>query len=246
MPGTHPSIFTVNYNNVKGFLIIQDKQAILVDTGYAGMSDRVGNILESQGLEWQSLKLILLTHSHFDHSGGAGEIKKLSGAKLIVHRKEANLLRQGRTPIPSGTRWKGKLISWFGRTFYRKVEKYAPVNPDIVIDEEFALSPYGFSGFVFHTPGHTTGSCSLVLESGYAFVGDLMMGISKKEHFPPFAVSKEDVLNSWARLLETPSDWYYPAHGQRIRRDEIEKELPGARKKYGTPRAAQENHSAPA
>jgi glyoxylase-like metal-dependent hydrolase (beta-lactamase superfamily II) len=223
----------VRFNNVHGYLVTQDNNALLVDTGYDGMQDRVVHAMEKAGLSEHHLKLIILTHTHFDHAGGACELKKMTGAPIAVHRLEAEFLQRGRTPIPPGTRWKGKIISWVGRTFYRKIEKYPSVRPDILVEDELLLTPYGINGKICHTPGHTQGSLSVVLDNGTAIVGDVMMGISLKEHFPPFAMDKRGVIRSWERLLETSSRIFLPAHGHRVSRQEIIDELPLAKKKYG-------------
>lgn len=50
--------------------------------------------------------------------------------------------------------------------------KYPGTKPDIVMDtEEFSLWEYGIDGRVLHTPGHTKGSVSVLLESGELFAG---------------------------------------------------------------------------
>lgn len=225
-------IIPVRFNNVHGYIVAQGDHALMIDTGYEGMKDQVSEALGKAGLSEKNLELIILTHTHFDHAGGARSLMNETGARLAVHYLEAEYLGKGRTPIPPGTRWKARLISFFGRTFYRKIEKYTPVDADILIEDDFSLKSFGISGKVIHTPGHTKGSVSVILDNGAAIVGDVMMGVSLKEHFPPFAWDRKQVLESWERLLATGSKVFYPAHGHRLKREEIVSELPLARQKY--------------
>lgn len=223
----------VVFANVSGYLVYTDRSAMLVDTGHKGMSDRVIKALEDIGHSPETLSHIVLTHTHYDHAGGAAELKQLSGAKILVHESEAGNLRNGRTTIPDGTRWKGKFIAWTGRYFAKKVMQLSPAEPDILVNEKMDLKEFGFPAYILHTPGHTSGSLSIILENGAAIVGDNMLGISGKEHYPPFADDKTGVLDSWQKLIDTGSKVFYPGHGRKIPVQEIVSELPLAIKKYG-------------
>ncbi len=231
-PGAY-QLNTVRFRNVNGFLVYTSDAALLIDTGYKGMGDQVARALKRCDLSSESLKLILLTHTHFDHAGGAAELKSMyPSAQLVVHRKEAELLKSGRASIPPGTRWKGKIISWVGRNFFPGVAKYDPCEHDAVIDNRMDLSPFGINGKVIHTPGHTLGSLTVLLGDGRALIGDNAMGIPGKPHFPPFAMDREGVLNSWEKIISAGSQWLYPAHGHRFHVDELIAELPVARARY--------------
>jgi len=51
-----------------------------------------------------------------------------------------------------------------------------PATPDILVDGEYDLQEHGIEGRVVPTPGHTPDSLSVVLNSGDAFVGDMLHG----------------------------------------------------------------------
>jgi glyoxylase-like metal-dependent hydrolase (beta-lactamase superfamily II) len=96
--------------------------------------------------------------------------------------------------------------------------RYGPTEPDIVIDDDgLDLEPYGVSGHVVHTPGHSPGSVSVVLSGGEAFVGDLAMNgppMCLKPSFGIFAHQPEQVPASWRKLLGLGVRTVYPAHGR--------------------------------
>ncbi len=232
MQPQEPGIKRVVFSNVSGFLVYTDSVAMMVDTGHKGMTDHILASLQEVGHSLESLKLIVVSHSHYDHAGGVAELVKISNASLIVHENEAAHLRKGYTSIPDGTRWKGKLLAWLGRNFAKRIQRIDCAEPDVLVKESLDLTDYGIPGYILHTPGHTGGSVSVILENGVAIVGDNMLGISGKEHYPPFAENKNQVLESWKKLIDTGSKVFYPAHGGEVSVEEIINELPQAIKKY--------------
>jgi len=226
-------IKTVSYANVKGYLLYNNDTVILVDTGHKTTVNSLLSGLSEISKQPSDVQLIILTHTHFDHAGGAKEIMDLTGAPLAVHRDEAGFLQKGRTPFPRGTRWKGKLIVAVGRIFARRLSKYPPADPDILIDRELDLAGYGIPGKAVHTPGHTSGSVSVLLETGEALVGDNILGLSFKTHYPPFANDKRGVLDTWQFYIDRGMKTLLPAHGGRVKIEAIVRQLPAARKKYG-------------
>jgi glyoxylase-like metal-dependent hydrolase (beta-lactamase superfamily II) len=222
----------IKFHNVAGFLLFTDTSAVLIDTGHASTVGKFSDAMERSGMSPQDIDLIVLTHTHFDHAGGAQQIKKISGAKLAVQKNEADYLRQGCTPYPKGTRWKAKVLVTLGRLFAPGKVKYPKIEADILIDKELDLKAFGIQGKVLHTPGHTNGSVSVLLENGAAFVGDNVLGISLKQHYPPFANNRELVLESWERYIKEGVKTLYPAHGNCVPIEYLISEIEEARIKY--------------
>jgi len=179
------------------------------------------------------LKLLILTHSHFDHAGSAGRLKELTGCKILVHRSEEERLRKGFSPIPSGTRWKAKVLVALGRIFARKLMKYPGAEPDLLVDRQYELDSVGFHGRVIHTPGHTCGSMVVLLEQGELISGDTLFGLANKLHFPPFAEDLPALLRSWRLIRNLPVKAFYPAHGHKFSFASFEKEFETAINRYG-------------
>ena len=95
-------------------------------------------------------------------------------------------------------------------------------------DEEYPLESYGIHGKVIYTPGHSSGSISLLLDTGDAFVGDLAMNVFPTRIGPGMPIFAENVnalKESWRLLLSSGAKQIYPAHGKPFNADVLEKLL---------------------
>ena len=121
---------------------------------------------------------------------------------------------KGFTPFPKGTNVFSRIISGLGNTMLKSTGKYTPVEPDIVISDNYDLSDYGLDGLVIPTPGHTPGSVSVIADRKAAFVGDTMFNIFGNTVYPPFANDEGELLKSWEKLIEAGCEDFYPGHGK--------------------------------
>ena len=202
--------------NVSAFLLYRPGEALLIDCGNQGSELKIIEEMSRLGLQPTDLKLLILTHAHYDHAGAAGRLKDLCACRIMIHKSEASRLEAGYTPIPSGTRWKAKALVSIGRIFAKRLMKYPAAIPDIFVDESLSLLDYGFPGTVIHTPGHTFGSLVVLLDKGEMLAGDTLFGIPGKRIFPPFAEDPAGLLNSWKMISEMKVKTFYPAHGRSI------------------------------
>ncbi|MBN2339447.1 MAG: Zn-dependent hydrolase, partial [Acidobacteria bacterium] len=86
------------------------------------------------------------------------------------------------------------------------------------------LKDFGLNAYILHTPGHTSGSVSIIVEGEIALVGDAMFGILPGSVFPPFADDPGQLMASWGKLLDTGCSLFLPAHGSAIGRSLLQKE----------------------
>jgi glyoxylase-like metal-dependent hydrolase (beta-lactamase superfamily II) len=198
--------------------IIQDQGVIAIDTGNPKKGKEFLKGLEEASIKPEEVNLIVLTHGHFDHIGSTAEIKELTGAKVAMHQNEQAWLEKGLKPMPPGvTRW-GKFLSGFITAVMIPFVHIPPTEVDLVLsDEGLSLTEYGVAGKIMYTPGHSSGSVSVLLDSGEAFVGDLAMNKLPMRRGPGLPVFAEDwakVQESWKMLLEQGIQTVYPAHGE--------------------------------
>ena len=214
--------FNTGFANV--FLVIQDRNILLVDTGNRNKEEKILKGIASRGYKNEDIKYIFLTHSHYDHAGSAAALKEITGAKIIVHESEVDDLKEGFMRIPKGTSPLFKAISFMGRNFglERKIGSYRSIVADITFTRTFDLNPMGFDAKIIHSPGHTKGSSSVIV-GDKAIVGDAMFNMGGK-FYPGFANDEKSLFETWKSLSELEVNWYYPTHGKRIGKAQFLKE----------------------
>ena len=227
------NVHRIGLVNVSAFLICRPGEAILVDSGNRGSEEKILEKLNGLGLEPGMLRLLILTHEHFDHAGSARRIRELTGCKILIQRSAAHRLRKGSTPIPPGTRWKAKIVVGAGRIFARKIMHFPGTEPDLIVDDLFDLGAFGFPGKVIHTPGHTLGSMVVLMEGGELIAGDTLFGVENKQHFPPFAEDLPALVRSWKMIRNLQVTKVYPAHGRHFSFESFLAEFDAAMERYG-------------
>ena len=190
---------------------------IMIDAGMPGQAGMFAKATAALGIQPRDIRLMVITHGHFDHTGSAKAIKDLTGAKIAMHRQDKDCLEVPvRRPPRGATPWGRVLAGALGA--FAPSTRVAPTQVDIVLgDEGCSLAEYGVPGRVIYTPGHTVGSVSVLLETGEALVGDLAMNAFPLRLGPGLPVFAEDVeraRESWRLLLDAGARTIYPAHGK--------------------------------
>ncbi len=196
--------------------LLQDQGVIMVDGGTPRRMKAFTKGMRKLPIQPEQIKLMVLTHGHWDHIGCAKEIQEITGARIALHRNEIEWLEKSMKPMPPG-------VNRWGRILGKAITMILPLvhipaaTVDVVIgDDGFPLAEYGISGRVIHTPGHTSGSVSVLLDTGDAFVGDMAMNMLPMTLRPGLPVFAEDfgrLKEGWRVLLDQGAKTVYPAHG---------------------------------
>ncbi len=188
-----------------------------IDAGPRGKAWQFANGLARGGVRPEDVRLIVLTHGHWDHVGSAAEVKALTGGKLAIHEADRACVEQSLVRLPPGiTRW-GRAFIAIERLFLPRITIPATSVDVILGDEPLPLGEYGLPGRILHTPGHSPGSVTVLLDSGDAFVGDLAMNgfpLRRGPGLPIIAEDPEAVIRSWRHLLDAGARTIYPGHGK--------------------------------
>ncbi len=202
--------------------VLRSDGVIAIDAGPQGKGEQFVRGLTHSGIRPSDVQLIVLTHGHWDHVGSARDVKMLTGGKLALHEADRACLEQSLIRLPPGTtRW-GKVFIAIERLFLPIITIPAAGVDVILGDEPLHLREYGVPGRILHTPGHSPGSVSILLDSGEAFVGDLAMNGFPLRWRPGLPIAAEDpaaIIDSWHRLLDEGARTIYPAHGKRFSAD---------------------------
>lgn len=167
----------------------QEKECLVIDP--AGSIDRILSRTADLGL---TVKYVVNTHAHADHTGGNSALLSGTGARLVAHKKAA-----------------GKITAGLNKAFSLAMGKRPSPGAHVqVSDGDFIkLGRTGLS--VIHTPGHTPG-CMCLYGDGNLFTGDtLFVGAVGRTDLG--GGSLETLLASLKKLLELPPDTIvWPGH----------------------------------
>lgn len=208
--------------------IIQDQGTIMIDGGAPKQAKAFSKALENASIKPEEVQLIVLTHGHWDHIGSAKEIKEITGGKIAMHQREKHWLESSLKPMPPGATTWGHIFGSIIKVFLPLIHIPA-TDVDVGLgDEEVSLAEYGIQGKVVYTPGHSSGSVSVLLETGDAFVGDMAMNkfpLRLSPGLPIFAEDWAQLMESWKQLLNQGVKTIYPSHGEPFPADIIREAL---------------------
>ena len=133
-------------------------EELLIDCGSGIFTEDILAQMEEYGLNPKKIKMIVLTHAHFDHCGAIKEWKKITGAKVFVHEKDLKALETG----------DGVLAKEFDID-------YEGVKASGLLKEGEKIKTKNYSFKVIHAPGHTPGGVVLWDENKKVLVsGDVL------------------------------------------------------------------------
>jgi len=221
--------------SVNAFLVT-GREACLVDAGVAASTGSLLAMVRGAGRESDEVSVLVLTHSHPDHMGGAMSIREVTGCIVAAHPAEVAWiedpsLQARERPIPGFSTLVGGPV---------RVDRLLGDDDRIGIGEGRSLS-------VIHTPGHSPGSISLFLKGeGVLISGDAIpvkgevpvyddpvasvRSIGKLEEFPGVKI----LLSSWdsqktgrgiGRALADGREVIRTLHGSVVRATGMERNL---------------------
>lgn len=205
--------------SVNCYLIKTDIGYVLIDTGCTNRRAYLVKELERAGCKPGNLQLIILTHGDFDHSGNAAYLRKMFGARILMHRDDSGMVERGNM---YWNRTKSNiLIKMIAPVFFRfgRSERF---KPDSYVEDGEDLSENGFDARVLHIPGHSKGSIGILTRGGELFCGDLL----ENKHKPKLNSLMDDLATATAsveKLSNSGIRTIYPGHGEPFTMDLFKK-----------------------
>ncbi len=200
----------INLGFVNAYLVKAGDGYILIDTGVGQQWSQLEAGLLQAGALPDHLKLVLITHGDFDHTGNCAELQRKYHVKIAMHPADAGMVKSG-TPVKrQAMSLLGKLFLQIGGLMGGNFHKF---EPDILLENGQELTGYGLAARVLHTPGHTKGSVAVLTVDGRLFSGDTVSNLMKPG-ITPFIENWQELQASLKTLKGTNAQMVYPGHGK--------------------------------
>lgn len=143
-------------------------------------------------IEDKNVKYILITHGHYDHIGGANLVKEKTGAKIVIHKEDEEMLLDSKKNYGENTEL---------------------VYADILVEDGTEIMLGNAKIKVLHTPGHTKGGvCYIFEDDRIIFSGDTLFRLTAGRT-DLYGGNARTELMSLAKIGELEGDYkVYPGH----------------------------------
>ena len=143
------NLYYVGTYDLACYLIATPEGNVLINTGLAESVPMIRKNVEALGFKFTDIKILLNTQAHYDHVAGMAEIKEITGAKMMIHKEDAQVLADG-----------GNSDFIFGG----KGSTFLPVKADRLLSDGDIVEIGDTKLLVTHHPGHTKGATSFLVD----------------------------------------------------------------------------------
>jgi hypothetical protein len=231
------NLYYVGSKGLANYLVATPQGHILINSDLEESVPLIRSSVEKLGFRFEDIKILLLSHAHWDHDGGSAGIKKLTGATYMVMDADVPVVESG-----------GKADFHYGDDAATHV---APARVDRVLHDDDEVKLGGAVLTAHLTPGHTKGcttwtmkvqegdrSYDVVIVGGpwvqaseqHRLSGDCR-GLSEDVPRPEVAAVRHPARR--ARQLLRPGDEIRTDEGERRRRLRRSRGLPEAHRRRG-------------
>ena len=201
------NVYYVGSRGLASYLITTPQGHILINSNLESSVPQIRTSIEKLGFHFSDVKILLISHAHWDHDAGSAEIKKLTRAQYMVMAGDAPVVESG-----------GKDDFQYGNS---SANLYPPAKVDRVLHDgdEVRLGEVVLTAHL--TAGHTKGCTTWTLkinESGKSYnvviVGSPNVNPGYKlvnnSQYPEIASDYEKMFRT---LKQLPCDVFLGAHG---------------------------------
>jgi metallo-beta-lactamase class B len=201
------NLYYVGSEDLAAYLIATPKGLILINSNLESSVPQIRESIEKLGFKFGDVKILLISHGHFDHCAGSAAILKQTGAKYYVMDADVSVVESGgKTDFEYST---------------RKDFHFPPTHVDRVLHDGDTVSLGGAALTAHLTPGHTKGTTTWTMDEvqggrtlhvvivgspnvneGYKLVGN--------KQYPQIA---DDYKRGFQVLKSLPCDIFLGAHG---------------------------------
>lgn len=201
------NVYYVGSKDLASYLITTPQGDILINSNLPSSVPQIRKNVEALGFHFKDIKILLISHGHWDHAAGSSEIKRLTGAKYMVMDADVTVVESG-----------GKDDFHYGS---EAGSHFPATKVDRVLHDGDEVKLGGVVLVAHKTPGHTKGCTTWTMKvredastydvvivgspnvnTGYKLVGNTA--------YPEIA---KDYVSTFRTLQSLPCDVFLGAHG---------------------------------
>jgi metallo-beta-lactamase class B len=202
-------LYYVGSKDLASYLIVTSQGDILINSSLESSPALIRRSVEQLGFKFRDIKILLISHAHWDHDAGSAEVIRQTGAKYMVMDGDVPVVESG-----------GRL------DFAYSQDRYPPAKVDRVLHDGNEVR-LGSAVLVAHkTPGHTRGctTWTMKVNEGGKTLDVVIVGswnvnpgfrlVDKPGQRASYPGIAQDYRRTFALLKRLPCDIFLGAHGQ--------------------------------
>jgi len=202
------NLYYVGSKDLASYLIVTAKGDILINSSLVSSPQLIRNSIQQLGFRLSDVKILLISHAHFDHDAGSTELLRLTGAKYMVMDADVPVVESGGA-----------------KDFAYPDDHYPPAKVDRILHDGDQVR-LGDAVLIAHkTPGHTRGCTTWTMRavSGGKLRDVVIVGswnvnngfrlVDRSGHPASYPGIAADFQQTFAVLKSLPCDIFLGAHG---------------------------------
>jgi metallo-beta-lactamase class B len=202
------NLYYVGSKDLASYLVVTPAGDILINANLTSSPPLILSSIQQLGFHASDVKILLISHAHFDHDGGSAEIKRLTGAKYMVMDSDVPVVESG-----------GR------KDFAYPGDHYPPAKVDRILHDGDEVSLGGVVLTAHKTAGHTRGCTTWTMQAsvdgkprdvvivGSWNVNDGFRLVDRPGHAASYPGIAADYAHTFAVLRGLPCDLFLGAHG---------------------------------
>jgi len=199
------NLYYVGSGDLASYLVVTPQGDILINSNMATSPPLIKRSVEKLGFHMRDIKILLISHAHYDHDAGSAEILRMTGAKYMVMDGDVAAVESGgRSGVPEPD-----------------FPTYPPAKVSRVLHDGDTVRLGRMVLTAHKTPGHTPGctTWTMVVQDGGRSYNTVILGspnlnagtkLIDNKLYPHIA---EDFETGFRVALSLPCDIFLGAHG---------------------------------
>jgi metallo-beta-lactamase class B len=204
------NLYYVGSQDLASYLIVTPEGDVLINSNLETSVPQIRSSVEQLGFRFEDVKILLISHAHFDHDAGSAAVKKATGAKYMVMDGDVPVVESG-----------GATDFQYGQQ-----SRYPEAKVDRVLHDGDEVRIGGTVLVAHKTPGHTRGctTWTLRLNEGGRPLNVVIVGswnvnpgyrlVDRPGQPASYPGIAQDFKHTFQTLKQLPCDVFLGAHGQ--------------------------------